>query len=80
VAAAHNLQVSAHCAPALSVAPCAAVPNFRHIEFFADHARAEAMLFDGVLDPKGGVLRPDPSRPGNGIELKRSDAERFRKG
>jgi L-alanine-DL-glutamate epimerase-like enolase superfamily enzyme len=80
VAAAHNLQVSAHCAPALSVAPCAAVPNFRHIEYFADHVRAEAMLFDGVLDPKGGALRPDPSRPGNGLELRRSDAERFRKG
>jgi hypothetical protein len=62
------------------VAPCAAVPNFRHIEHFADHVRVEGLLFDGVLDPKGGALRPDLSRPGNGLELKRSDAERVRKG
>jgi L-alanine-DL-glutamate epimerase-like enolase superfamily enzyme len=80
VAAAHGLDVSAHCAPALSVAPCAAVPNFRHVEYFADHVRAEALLFDGVLDPKGGALRPDRSRAGNGLELKEKDAERFRKG
>ena len=80
VAAARNLQVSAHCAPALSIAPCAAIPNFRHVEYFADHVRAEGLLFDGVLDPKGGALRPDLSRPGHGLELKRADAERFRKG
>ena len=29
------------------------------------------MLFDGVPEPDGGVLRPDRSRPGNGLELKR---------
>jgi L-alanine-DL-glutamate epimerase-like enolase superfamily enzyme len=79
VAAGYGLEVSAHCAPTLSVAPCGAVPNFRHIEYFADHARIEGMLLDGVLDPKGGVLRPDPSRPGVGVELKRVDAERYRK-
>ena len=28
------------------------------------------------LEPAGGVLRPDLSRPGNGLELKRADAER----
>ena len=36
------------------------------------------MLFDGVLEPVAGRLRPDPDRPGLGIELKRADAERFR--
>jgi hypothetical protein len=35
------------------------------------------MLFDGVPEPDGGVLRPDRTRPGNGLELKRADAERF---
>jgi len=79
VAAGYNIEVSAHCAPSLSVAPCAAVPNFRHIEYFADHSRIEGMLFDGTLDPKGGALRPDLSRPGMGLELKRQDAERYRK-
>jgi hypothetical protein len=35
------------------------------------------MLFDGILEPDGGVLRPDRSRPGHGLELKRADAERY---
>jgi hypothetical protein len=35
------------------------------------------MLFDGVLSPDGGALVPDRSRPGNGLELKRAEAERF---
>lgn len=56
-----------------------AVPNLRHLEYFADHARVERLLFDGVLDPDGGTLRPDLSRPGMGLELKRADAERYRK-
>ena len=33
------------------------------------------MLFDGVLEPVDGALRPDRSRPGNGLELKRADAD-----
>ena len=79
LAAVHGLEVSAHCAPAVSVAPCAAVPNLRHLEFFADHERIEAMAFDGVLDPKGGVFRPDRSRPGAGLELRAQDIERYRR-
>jgi hypothetical protein len=39
--------------------------------------RIERMLFDGVLEPEGGRLRPDRSRPGHGLELKRADAERW---
>jgi hypothetical protein len=39
--------------------------------------RLEPMLFDGVLVPEGGALRPDRTRAGNGLELKRADAERF---
>jgi hypothetical protein len=35
------------------------------------------MLFDGVLEPENGELRPDRSRPGHGLELKRADAERY---
>lgn len=48
--------------------------------FVADHARVDRLLFDGVLAPVGGVLRPDPSRPGLGLELKRPDAEVYRHG
>ena len=79
LAAANGVQLSAHCAPAASAAPCAAVHMFRHLEHFADHERIESLAFDGVLDPKDGVLRPDRSRPGTGLELKRTDIERFRR-
>ncbi|MGA9831255.1 MAG: enolase C-terminal domain-like protein, partial [Trebonia sp.] len=78
VAAASGLQVSAHCAPNLHAHVCAAVPNLRHLEYFHDHVRIESMLFDGALDPHGGVLRPDPARPGLGLALKAADAEKFR--
>ena len=43
---------------------------------FYDHVRIERMLFDGVLDPVEGELRPDLSRPGLGLELTRPDADR----
>jgi len=77
VAAAHGLELSAHCAPAVSAHAFAAVPNLRHLEYFHDHVRVEAMLFDGVPEQQGGNLRPDRSSPGLGLELKRVDAERY---
>jgi hypothetical protein len=40
----------------------------------------ERLLFDGFREPVEGELSPDLSRPGLGIELKRKDAERFRRG
>ena len=36
------------------------------------------MLFDGALDPAGGVLRPDLSAPGHGLRFKERDAARYR--
>jgi L-alanine-DL-glutamate epimerase-like enolase superfamily enzyme len=41
LAAAHNLQVSGHCAPNLHAHVAAAVPNLRHVEYFHDHQRIE---------------------------------------
>lgn len=73
-----TMSLSAHCAPSLHVAPSCAIPNLWPIEYFHDHVRIEHMLFDGVLDPVEGTLRPDRSRPGMGLDLKRQDAERFR--
>jgi L-alanine-DL-glutamate epimerase-like enolase superfamily enzyme len=78
IAAAHGLGFSGHCAPAISAAPAAAAPGVRHLEWFHDHARLESMLFDGVLDPAGGAISPDPSLLGNGLTLRTSDAEPFR--
>ena len=78
LAAAHNLQVSAHCAPNLHAHAGVAVPNLRHVEYFHDHQRIERMLFDGALDPDGGILTPAPDRPGLGMCLKEADAARYR--
>lgn len=78
VAAGRGLQVSGHCAPNLHAHVAAAVPNLRHLEYFHDHARMETMLFDGALDPSGGVLRPDSSRPGLGLSLKDVNCARYR--
>jgi hypothetical protein len=55
---------------------CALTP-IRHIEYFHDHVRIEHLLFEGVLTPVDGLLRPDLSRPGLGLEFKRKDAERY---
>ena len=54
-----------------------AVPGFRHIEYFHDHARIEEMFFDGFIAPRNGMLQPDMSAPGLGLVFKQKDAERF---
>jgi L-alanine-DL-glutamate epimerase-like enolase superfamily enzyme len=77
LAEARGLPLSAHCAPTLHVHAACAVPNFRHLEYFHDHDRIEHMLFDGAPFPSGGVLYPDRSRPGLGIEFKQRDADRY---
>jgi L-alanine-DL-glutamate epimerase-like enolase superfamily enzyme len=79
LAQAHNLEISGHCAPNLHARVGAAVPNLRHVEYFHDHQRIERMLFDGALDPDGGVLRSDPGQPGLGVTLREADAERYRR-
>ncbi|MBV9523213.1 MAG: mandelate racemase [Alphaproteobacteria bacterium] len=72
-----SLDMSSHCAPALTLPLGCAVPNLRHLEWFHDHVRIEAMLFEGAPAPKDGVLRPDLTRPGHGLVFKREDAARF---
>ena len=74
---AHCMPLSAHTAPALHMHACCAAIPLRHLEYFHDHVRIERMLFDGVPQPVNGELRPDLSRPGIGLELKRADAQRF---
>jgi L-alanine-DL-glutamate epimerase-like enolase superfamily enzyme len=77
LAAAHGLDVSGHCAPQQSAHAFCGVDRLRHLEYFHDHIRIESMLFDGVLEPVDGALVPDTSRAGNGLELKRADAQRW---
>ncbi|MCC5580054.1 mandelate racemase [Microtetraspora sp. AC03309] len=78
VAAARGLEVSGHCAPQLHLHAALATPNVRHLEWFHDHVRIESMFFDGFREPVEGVLRPDLSRPGLGLDLREADVERFR--
>ena len=77
MAIAHSMPVSGHCAPNAHAHVASATPNLRHLEYFHDHQRIEGMLFDGALDPHGGVLVPDLGRPGHGVAFKTADAERF---
>lgn len=74
---AYEVPFSAHCAPAIHAHACCGVGPLMHCEYFHTHARVEEMLFDGVLAPVDGALHPDRTRPGLGLELKRSVAQRF---
>lgn len=71
------LPLSTHCAPYVHLHVAAACKQLRHMEYFFDHVRIERMFFDGAAEPLDGSLKPDLSRPGIGLELKRSDAERY---
>jgi L-alanine-DL-glutamate epimerase-like enolase superfamily enzyme len=77
LASERGLDLSAHCAPAISAHAFCAVERLRHLEYFHDHVRVEALLFDGLPERDGGVLHADRSRPGHGLELKRADAGRW---
>jgi L-alanine-DL-glutamate epimerase-like enolase superfamily enzyme len=77
VANAFPVDVSAHCAPAISAHVFCAVGRRRHLEWFHDHVRIERMLFDGLPELACGALRPNRSRPGNGLELKREEVARW---
>ncbi len=78
VAAAHNVEISAHCAPNLTAPVAAATPNIRHLEWFADHDRIESKFFDGALNPDGGTVQPQLHDTGHGMSFKDTDAETFR--
>jgi len=75
---AHHIDLSGHCAPALHLHAACAAHRLRHLEWFHDHVRIEAMLFDGAPKPEAGLIRPDLGRPGAGLALKAADAEPYR--
>ncbi|NLP60285.1 hypothetical protein NH14_003805 [Paraburkholderia sacchari] len=72
-----HLPLSAHCAPALHLHAACAAKRVQHIEWFHDHARIEAMLFDGAPRVRDGRIAPDPGRPGCGLALRHADAQRY---
>jgi L-alanine-DL-glutamate epimerase-like enolase superfamily enzyme len=72
-----NIPMSSHCGPSMHLHVCCAVARAIHMEFFHDHARIERMFFDGFCEPVNGVMSPDLSRPGMGLELKEKDAAQY---
>ena len=78
---ARSIELSLHCAPQVSAQVGTAVWHLRHLEYFHDHVRIEHIAFDGTLQPQpGGLLRPDRSRAGLGLEIKHADLEQYRVG
>jgi len=67
-----------HCAPSLHAPVAAALPELRHVEWFADHARLEPLLVDGAPPVEDGTLLV-PDAPGHGMTL-RPRAEEWRVG
>jgi len=74
--AAHR-PLSSHCAPSLHLHVCCAAPRAVHMEYFHDHARIERMFFDGYCEPRKGVMKPDLSRPGLGLDLREADVAQY---
>jgi L-alanine-DL-glutamate epimerase-like enolase superfamily enzyme len=74
---ANHLPMSSHCAPSLHLHVCCALEPVRHMEYFHDHVRIEHLFFDGAATADQGVLRPDLSRPGLGLEFKQQDAHPY---
>ena len=72
-----NLPLSSHCGPSMHLHVCCAAPRAIHMEFFHDHARIERMFFDGFCEPVSGVMKPDLSSPGAGLELKAKAAATY---
>ena len=78
IAEAFSTPFSAHTAPSIHAHAACATPRAINVEYFFDHARIEPMFFDGAIQPVDGELRPDRSRPGFGLELKRPDIEKYK--
>ena len=76
--AAAKLPFSTHCEPAIHLHAATVPDNLRHLEYFASHVRVEEILFDGVVRPQNGCLRPRDDAPGNGLTLKETEAARYR--
>jgi L-alanine-DL-glutamate epimerase-like enolase superfamily enzyme len=72
-----DVPLSSHCGPSMHLHVCCSVARAIHMEFFHDHARIERMFFDGFCEPRQGVMSPDLSRPGMGLELKEQDAAKY---
>jgi L-alanine-DL-glutamate epimerase-like enolase superfamily enzyme len=78
LSAAFSTPFSAHTAPSLHAHAACAIAGAINVEYFFDHYRIEQMFFDGAITPSGGMLCPDSTRPGFGLECKLPDMEKYR--
>lgn len=78
LAEAARVPFSSHCAPAVHMQAALSTPGFLTAEYFHDHVRIETLFFDGMAPPRDGTWYAEPGRPGLGITLKTSDADRYR--
>jgi L-alanine-DL-glutamate epimerase-like enolase superfamily enzyme len=78
LAEAFHTPLSSHCAPTIHIGAAMSLTNFSVLEYFHDHVQIESKYLDGFVIPQEGSLKPDPSRPGLGIEFKWQDAARFK--
>jgi L-alanine-DL-glutamate epimerase-like enolase superfamily enzyme len=74
---ARPIPLSAHTAPSIHMHLCCVARAARNLEYFHDHQRIERIFFDGFVEPHNGFLRPSLSRHGLGLELRRSDIQKF---
>lgn len=72
-----NMALSGHTCPTIHTTVCSAAQRAVHFEYFVDHARIEAALFDGIPSPQHGVMRPRLDEAGLGIEPKWTDLDAF---
>ena len=70
--------LSAHTSPSLHATLCCALTPAMNVEYFYDHYRIEQMIFDGAIVARNGMLTPDQTRPGLGLQLKEADAAQYR--
>ena len=74
---ANSIPLTPHGSPTIHLHPGCASPAISLLEYFHDHVRVERLFFDGFISPINGLLEPDLSRPGMGIELKRANMKKF---
>jgi L-alanine-DL-glutamate epimerase-like enolase superfamily enzyme len=70
-------ELSAHCAPYITLPVATTTPGLRHLEWFHDHVRIAQHLVDGCPDPTDACLAPQ-NVSGHGLTLRTEEAEPFR--
>ncbi len=71
------MPLSAHTSPSIHTHACCAAQRAINVEYFFDHARIERIAFDGAREVVGGFLRPDLSRFGFGLIVKKMDLQAY---